>query len=130
MPYFAPQPVTLSSFRYRIFKALLILALLMLSSIAHASERAAIGWEKVAQGAILIDVRTLEEYQQGHLDDSLLRPVQEIEAWYSNLPRDKEIVLYCRSGNRSGIAYSKLKEKGFTQIHNAGGYQEMLQVKP
>ncbi|MGF1696222.1 rhodanese-like domain-containing protein [Vibrio lamellibrachiae] len=100
------------------------------SFFAVASERADIGWEKVSQGAVLIDVRTPDEFQQGHLEGALLRPLQEIDSWYSKLPKDTDIVLYCRSGRRSGVAFDHLQSLGFSQVHNAGGYQEMLQSKP
>ncbi|MEZ8825057.1 rhodanese-like domain-containing protein [Vibrio amylolyticus] len=109
------------------FTTCLVIALLSLSN-AFASERAEIGWQKFEQGAVLIDVRTKEEFEQGHLDNAQIKPVQEIENWSQSLNKDEPIVLYCRSGNRSGIAYQWLKEKGFTNIHNAGGYSEMLQA--
>jgi phage shock protein E len=73
-------------------------------------------------GLVLVDVRTPEEYKQGHLKDAKLIPVQELEARMAEIPKDKPVLLYCRSGHRSGIALKKLKEAGYTQVeHMAGG---------
>lgn len=107
--------------------ALLLFTLFSVPTV-FASERADLGWQKLEQGALLIDVRTEQEFEQGHLDTALLHPVQEIETWSKSLDKTTPIVLYCRSGNRSGIAYQWLKENGFTNLHNAGGYEEMLQA--
>ncbi|MGC9402854.1 rhodanese-like domain-containing protein [Vibrio genomosp. F10] len=107
---------------------LLLSLLLSISTFSSlASERAHQGWEKIKQGSMLIDVRTPEEYEQGHLDNAQLHPLQDIESWSESIAKDTPIVLYCRSGRRSGAALEQLKQKGFTHVHNAGGYSEMLQ---
>ncbi|MEF1216113.1 rhodanese-like domain-containing protein, partial [Vibrio alginolyticus] len=43
--------------------------------------------------------------------------------------KDQAIVLYCRSGNRSGKAYQYLQSQGFTNLHNAGGFEELQDAK-
>jgi rhodanese-related sulfurtransferase len=75
----------------------------------------------VEKGAILIDVRTTEEYAQGHIDGAKNIPVQNLDTRMSELPKDKAIVVYCRSGARSSRAMRMLKEKGFTQVYDLGG---------
>lgn len=111
-------------------KAGLCLLFAMLSFSSWASERSEQAWDLVEQGALLIDVRTPGEFNQGHLTDAKNLPLSTIETAFDNIDKDTLIVVYCRSGNRSGQAMSYLKQAGFTQIHNGGGLEEMLQTKP
>lgn len=75
-----------------------------------------------------IDVRTPEEYAQGHLENTLNIPLQVITQHIANVAPDKNapIHLYCRSGNRSGIAAEELRRMGYTQVTNQGGYEDLL----
>jgi len=74
---------------------------------------------------LLLDVRTPEEYESetGHLDNSLLIPVQELDRRMTELEpyRGKTIVAYCRSGRRSAQAAEMLREKGFSVLNMTGG---------
>lgn len=76
---------------------------------------------------ILLDVRTLEEYETLHLKNSLLLPVQELSAetlaaiGLGEDAKDKEIVLYCRSGARSKTAYDIMKALGYSNIFSVSG---------
>ncbi|WP_348727800.1 rhodanese-like domain-containing protein [Rheinheimera texasensis] len=81
----------------------------------------------LAAEKIWIDVRSAEEFQAGHLKDALNIPHTEIAAKISAVTQDKnaEIQLYCRSGRRSGLAEAELKKLGFTNVHNAGGYEAL-----
>lgn len=74
----------------------------------------------VAQGASLVDVRTVGEYASGHIDGAINIPLHELEARMSELNKDAPIVLYCRSGNRSSTAKSTLESAGYTSVHNLG----------
>lgn len=85
--------------------------------------------EKIAAGEdiILLDVRTPEEYEEVHLENALLLPVQELsQASLNNIglgeaAKDKEIILYCRSGARSKTAYDIMKSLGYTDIKSVAG---------
>ncbi len=70
---------------------------------------------------ILLDVRTTEEHEQQKIEDSYHIPVQELGRRFSELPRDKEIVVYCRIGNRSAYACAFLAEKGYRVKNLEGG---------
>ena len=75
----------------------------------------------VASGARLVDVRTPEEYAAGHIDGAINIPVQQLAARVSELaPKDKELVLYCRSGNRSKTAARILEGAGYTKVFDLG----------
>ncbi|MBO5666660.1 MAG: rhodanese-like domain-containing protein [Firmicutes bacterium] len=74
------------------------------------------------EGAVLLDVRTREEYRQGRISGSKNIPLQEISSVEQELP-DKEIPLFvhCQSGVRSGQAVSLLKQMGYKNVKNIGG---------
>lgn len=79
-----------------------------------------------------IDVRTLEEFNNGHLKDALNIDHEEIAGIIENVVPDKSqsIYLYCRSGNRSGIATNVLQSMGYTAVENLGGYEDLKQKYP
>jgi phage shock protein E len=75
----------------------------------------------VQAGARLVDVRASFEYAAGHLPGAVNVPVQHIRERVSELePKDKPIVVYCRSGHRSAMAFDELKSAGFTQLYDLG----------
>lgn len=88
--------------------------------VLTASEAAA--WFKEKKNLQLIDVRTPAEYAEGHLAKAKLIPLQELEERLAEIDKGRPVLLYCRSGNRSGTALKILNEKGYTQAkHMQGG---------
>ena len=78
---------------------------------------------------IWIDVRTPEEFKEGHLKAAVNIPVDQIGARIGSVSPDKSapVNLYCRSGRRSEAALQELKKMGYTNVTNHGGYQDLLQ---
>ena len=73
-------------------------------------------------GAVLLDVRTPEEYAGGHIPGSISIPLAALPARYSELGGlDTPLFVHCLSGGRSGQAVSFLKSAGFTNVKNIGG---------
>lgn len=70
---------------------------------------------------LLLDVRTPEEFNSGHIAGAVNISVDELAQRLSEVPQDKPVVLYCRSGNRSGQAAQILDQAGYTQIYDLGG---------
>jgi len=72
---------------------------------------------------IILDVRTEEEYQEGHIDGAILIPDNEITETAESILTDKSatILVYCRSGRRSANASKELSELGYTNIYDFGG---------
>ena len=72
---------------------------------------------------VLLDVRTQEEFDAGHIAGAILLPYDEINLKAATvLPdKEKEIVLYCRSGRRSAIAKKALVELGYKDVEDFGG---------
>lgn len=79
--------------------------------------------EFAASGAAyqLIDVRTAEEFASGHIAGAVNIPVQELGGRLGEVSKDQPVVLYCRSGNRSGQAATLLERAGYTGIYDLGG---------
>lgn len=73
--------------------------------------------------ALLIDVRSPEEYAQRHLPGATLLPLDRIGSEIQQLAPDKDtpIQLYCRTGNRSAMALQQLQQLGYRQVRNLGG---------
>jgi len=70
---------------------------------------------------LLIDVRTPGEYSGGHIPTAINNPVSEIGANPPALPKEQLLIVYCRSGNRSGQAAGILRNLGYTNIVDFGG---------
>lgn len=70
---------------------------------------------------MLLDVRTPEEYAEGHIAGALLIPVQELAMRLHEVPKDRQVYVYCRSGRRSSRAAAVLAEAGFNRIENVQG---------
>jgi len=69
----------------------------------------------------LLDVRIIPEYKEGHLRDATLIPLDKLENNLNKLPKEKKILVYCRSGNRSIGASRILKRHGYTPVNIKGG---------
>ena len=81
---------------------------------------------------ILIDVRSPEEFQAGHLANAHNIIHDQIDKKISALTTDKnaEIHLYCRTGRRAGIALETLTKMGYTNVKNLGGYDDLKNTYP
>ena len=77
---------------------------------------------KNTPGAVLLDVRTGEEYRAGHIPGSTNVPLQTIDGVLSLAnEKDTPLYVYCLSGGRSRQAVSALQHMGYTDVHNIGG---------
>lgn len=125
------QKTSLKTRRYADWRVLLgTMLLCTVSLFSQASNRAIEAWEWVEQGALLIDVRTSAEFEQQHIEGAINIPLNEIAKQMKKIDKSQPIVLYCRSGNRSGQGYELLAQSGYTLLLNGGGIEEMLSVKP
>jgi len=78
--------------------------------------------ELIAQGAVIIDVRTKGEYQSGHIEGSVNIPLDTLPNQLSRLKKDKPAITCCASGMRSASAKNILLRNGFAEVHNGGGW--------
>lgn len=79
----------------------------------------------VKQGAVILDVRSKGEYQNGHIKGSINISVDTLTNNLGKLKKDKPIITCCASGMRSASAKSLLKSKGFTEVHNGGSWMTL-----
>lgn len=80
--------------------------------------------KKRSAGAFVLDVRTVEEWNEYHVPGSKLIPIDELGARLAEVPKDREVVVVCRSGNRSAKGRDLLLNAGYAQVTSlAGGLQ-------
>ena len=128
---------------FKIVLLLLAISLIIFFIMGCAKQAAktegdkSVGYQKIAPAAlktrldkgeklIIVDVRTKEEYDSGHIPNSLLIPYDEIEKKAPALLTDKNaaIIVYCRTGRRSEIAAKALIGMGYTNVADMGGISD------
>lgn len=116
--------------------ALLLLSLVWLNQAIPADndfiQAAEQAWPMIENGALLVDVRTEQEFVAGHLEGAINIPYDQTNALMAAIGNDKqrEVVFYCRTGNRVGKAMVILKSKGYTSIFNAKSFAALKETQP
>jgi rhodanese-related sulfurtransferase len=87
--------------------------------------------ERQAKGdssLFVLDVRTPQEFSAGHVPGAVNIPYDEVASHLAEIPKDKDVVLYCKSGRRAGLAAEVLEANGYTKLeHLQGDMQAWLQ---
>ncbi len=80
----------------------------------------------IGTDVLIIDVRTAEEYAEGHIEGAQNIPVDQFQTAFDELTlsKDTPMALYCRSGNRSSVVYRILMDEGFDKIYHAPGVSQ------
>ena len=78
---------------------------------------------------LLVDIRDETAFQFGHMDGAIHIPANELPERHAELPKDRLLVIYCRSGIISEDAAAELREDGFSAVNLVGGYVQWLQRK-
>ncbi len=105
----------------------------LLSGVVQANDKVyQQAWNHIADGALIVDVRTPAEFAQGHLPGAINIPLPQVVKEFAarNIGKDTDVMLYCRSGNRSGQAQKALIAEGYTNTFNGLGYQGLMAHKP
>ncbi|MEM6427782.1 MAG: rhodanese-like domain-containing protein [Deinococcota bacterium] len=76
---------------------------------------------RIESGALLVDVREQDEYDTVRIPNTVLIPLSELQERYSELPKDRDLVIHCRSGKRSAKATDFLNQHGYNATNVAGG---------
>jgi len=79
--------------------------------------------------AFIVDVRTPQEFASGHYEGAINIPVNEVEQYLSEFEGHEQIVVYCRSGARSGNAKNILESNGYTNVINAINLSHLNKLK-
>jgi len=72
----------------------------------------------------VLDVRTPQEYAAGHVPGAVNVPYDQVASHLAEIPKDKDVVLYCRSGRRTGLAAEVLEANGYTKLGHLQGDME------
>jgi rhodanese-related sulfurtransferase len=81
-------------------------------------------YQEYQDGAFVLDVRTSEEWNEFHISEATLIPLEELPARVNELPADRPILVVCRSGNRSQTARDILRQAGFNAANMKGGLNQ------
>jgi len=110
-------------------KAIWITLIAVLSVFSIACSAAA-DITAIPKGAFIVDVRTPDEYNAGHFPGATNIPLDTVKDRLSEFgDKNRTIVVYCRSGRRSGLAQQILKDAGYTDVQNGGGLSHMMAMK-
>lgn len=85
--------------------------------------------ELLAEGAVIVDVRSTMEYAGGHLSNSINIPLDQLQSKIAKLDKSKPVITCCASGMRSGSARRILKANGFEEVVNGGGWHSLRQYE-
>lgn len=77
--------------------------------------------QRITEGAFLLDVRTAEEWNQAHVAGAVLIPLDELKSRLAEVPVDQDVLIICRSGNRSGQARDLLRAAGLKRTTSISG---------
>ena len=107
-------------------KKTVILFVGILFLFAQCAQQKGVDFRTLVQqpNTAIIDVRTVEEFAAGHIAQSINIPLQILLDSIEDLTEFETLILICRSGNRSGQAKVLLRERGFENVFNGGGWQE------
>ena len=72
-------------------------------------------------GLVILDVRTVSEFESGHLEGAINIPVEVLSSHLSGLNPNDELLVYCRTGNRSTTAVGILRESGYDKVYHMDG---------
>jgi phage shock protein E len=108
--------------------AAVVVAFLLLKRASFVSVEVA--REQLRSGAMVIDVRTPEEFRREHLPQAVNLPLGDLVEGVSRQVKDKSqpLLLHCLSGGRSGLAKRQLKKLGYTNVFNLGSYSRAWQI--
>ena len=105
---------------------LLILAAWMLYKKVRASQIKKQLPELQKQGAVMLDVRSVEEFAAGSAPGSINIPLSDLGGRLNEIPKNVPIVVACASGMRSGMALMMLKKNGYADVRNIGAWTHFL----
>ena len=105
-------------------KILIVIALLLLTGCSNKIANGKVTCSQkntlLENNAVLVDVRTKEEYEAGHLNDAINAPLDNVVAELKDYDKDTAIIVYCKSGVRSNKAYEALTNAGYTNLYDLG----------
>lgn len=93
----------------------------MAGKFSKAIEPAAVQRRLEQEPLFLVDVREPDEWEEGHIEGATHIPLGELAQRLGELPRDRELIMVCRSGSRSGLACEYMESLGYDVVNMTGG---------
>ncbi|MBF0760381.1 rhodanese-like domain-containing protein [Dysgonomonas mossii] len=106
----------------------IILSLVSLSIDAQIADTDTLRSLAARKGTVIVDVRTVEEYDEGHIGSSINIPLQILGDSIESLKHYEKVIVICRSGRRSAKAKAEFEEAGFTNVYNGGGWEHLKAI--
>ena len=99
-------------------------------AVSLVSQEALLARQQQGDSALFVlDVRTPEEFAAGHIPGAVNIPHDQVAARLMDVPKDKDVVIYCRSGRRSAIAAEALAANGYTRLGHLEGDMQAWEAK-
>jgi len=118
-----------------LYALIVVLAIWLISPVLAGGgdpEAARKAWPMIQNGTLVIDVRSAEEFAGGHLEGAVNIEWDRYDDLIAAIGDDKQrqVVFYCRTGNRVGKSIKELESMGYTNIFNATGLEALRETKP
>jgi phage shock protein E len=117
-----------------LYALLAVLTIWLISPVLAGGdpEAARKAWPMIQNGVLVVDVRSAEEFADGHLDGAVNIEWDKYDDLIAAIGDDKQrqVVFYCRTGNRVGKSIKELESRGYTNIYNATGLEALQETKP
>ncbi len=118
-----------------IYALMVVLTIWLIAPVMAGGGNPAIAekaWPMLQNGALLVDVRTEQEFADGHMDGAVNIEWDKTDDLIAIIGDDKQrpVVFYCRSGNRAGKAMAAMEDKGYKHIFNATGFSALRATEP
>ena len=125
------QPRTYKRLMYVILVTLMVWMTSLVIAGGGDVEAAKKAWPMIENGALLVDVRSTTEFAEGHLEGAINIGWEKTDELIAAIGDDKQrqVVFYCRSGNRAGKSITRLAAMGYTNIFNATGLEALQETK-
>ena len=118
-----------------VYAAMVVLAIWLIAPVMAGGGDPSVAekaWPMLENGALLVDVRSEQEFAQGYMPGAIRIDWDNTDALIAAIGDDKQrqVVFYCRSGNRAGKAKTALEARGYGRIFNATGFSALRATKP
>ena len=101
--------------------ALVLPNFLLASPATDISQDDFIARQKAGDSMVILDVRTKAEFAQGHIKGAVNISHNELASHLKDIPKDKDLIIYCRSGKRAAVAANMLSKNGYEQLFHLDG---------
>ena len=122
--------MTINLFKNKSLQLIMLFCTLIAVSGCTSAQNSPDLQKMVEDGAYMVDVRTPQEFAEGHVRESVNIPVDEVAANIDKFKSKKNIIVFCRSGARAEKAKKVLEANGIKNVSNGGSWEDINKFKP